>query len=493
MEEPILDFVTRARRFRFFPLLLIISGAALLAPFAFAQQPATTTKTKPAAPPPAASASASASATTPPSPPAAHRSAIVHVATEVAQALGQVPPGALVAVSALTTDVQAPKGDELAIRIATQIAGRLGAAHAHPTPATLAVARGVSGRAASLVYVQLELAKGELRATADLYPVVSNGWERLRNPVPAPKAHAYASASFDAEIRSFLTPILLEQATVHKAKHEEADVLAVGCGDVDVDGGLEIVLATRTRVVVGKLKGGKLVVVKATPWTQLATRLPVPMREPIASIVVSPRSHRGEVLVGTTERGAVAVDASLVTKRQLTGLPITGGDGEACTTSSPELASFEGPGIACHGPITKGEPNAVLPVPVTRFDAISALDLVGKDGSVSQIVAAREPSGKLRLRRSDGSGKAQDAPIDQVGAQVVISDLDLDGNPEIAFSADFPETDALAVWSWKPNGFVQRLRFPTKEHIRAIGACPPEDKGVPALVAVVGSEVWLVR
>jgi hypothetical protein len=463
--------------------LAVIVAVALGAPVALAQ-PATPAK---GSAKPSASASASVAA-----PLAPRTGSIVHVATEIAQALGQVPAGALVAVSPLVSDVPAPKADELAIRVATQIAGRLGVAHAHPQPATLAMARGVSGRAASLVYVQLEIAKGELRATADLYPVVSNGWERLRNPIPGPRAHGFAGASLDAEVRTFLQPIVLEHATIHKSKHEEIDVLAIGCGDLDADGGLEIVLATRTRLVVGKLRGGKVAILKATPWIQLASRAAVPLRETIATLVVSPRGHRGEILVGNTERGGVAVDASLVTRRQLTGLPIPGADGEACAFPSPESNALDGPAITCVPP-PKGDPAVVMELPLPRFDAVASLDLVGKDGAISQVVAVREPTGKVHLRRSDASGKAQDAPIDSAGAQIALADLDLDGTPEIAFSGDFPETDALIVWSWRPNGLVQRLKFPTKEGVRAIAACPPEEKGVPALVAVVGSEVWLVR
>ncbi|MBX3258608.1 MAG: hypothetical protein KF782_02750 [Labilithrix sp.] len=464
-------------------LALTLGTLALgLAPLALAEPAPAKPPAKPpaSAPPPA------------PPPPPVHASAIVHIATEIAKGLGDVPPGALVAVSPLVSDVPAPKADELVVRVGAQIAGRLGVAQAHPQPATLAAARGVSGRAASLVYVQLEIAKGELRATADLYPVVSNGWERLRNPAPGPRAHAFAGAPLDAEVRTFLQPIVLEQAKLHKAKHEETDVLAIGCGDVDSDGGNEIILATRARVVMGKLRGGKLAVYRATPWTELASRVPVPMREPIASVVV-PRGHRGELLVGMTDRGAVAVDAALVTRRQLTGLPIPGADGDACAAASPEVGAFEGSGVAC-APPAKGEPAPVLPLPAARFDAVASLDLVGKDGAITQVVAAREPTGKVRLRRSDASGKSMEAPIDGAGAQIALADLDLDGTPEIAFSGDNAETDVVAVWSWRAgSGLVQRLRYPTKEPVRAIAACPPEEKGLPALVAVVGGEVWLVR
>lgn len=469
------------------PLLAAILLAG--APVAFAEPAG---GKKPPTTAPAASASAA------PAAPAPRSSAIVQLSAEIAQGLGQVPPGALVVVSPLSSDVPAPKGDDLSARVAAQIAGRLGVAHAHPQPASLAVARGLSGRAASLVWVQLEVAKGELRATADLYPVIANGWERLRNPAPGPRAHAFAATAIDAEVRTFLQPIVLEQASVRRSKHDETDVLAIGCGDVDSDGGLEIVIASRARVVVGKLRGGKLSVTRTTPWAQLASRAPVPMREPIATVIVSPHAHRGEVLLGNTDRGAVAVDGSLVTRRQLAGLPVPGADGDACVVASPEYGVFEGPGIACHpaptvSTTTKADPVVVLTVPAPRFDTIAALDLVAKDGGLTQVVAAREPNGKLRLRKSEPSGRVQELPIESTGAQLAMADLDLDGTPEIAFSADSPDSDTLTVASWGPSGLVQRLRFPTKDPVRAIAACPPEAQGLPGLVAVVGSEVWLVR
>lgn len=420
-----------------------------------------------------------------------HTSAIAHIATQVAAAIGPVRPGTLVAVSPLNSDVPAPKGDELALRLATQIAGRLGAARAHPQPVSLTLARGVSSRAASLVYVELEIARGELRATADLYPVVSNGWDRLRSPPPGPNAHAFVGAPIDAEIGTFLKPIVLEQASVHKAKHEETDVLAVGCGDVDSDGGLEIVVVTRTHVVVGKLRGGKLAVVRRAPFSSIGSRVPIPMREPMASVVV-PFGHRSEILVGTTDRGAVSVDASLVTRRHLSGLPIAGSNGEACSPAIPESSALDGNGVACTLP-TKGDPAIVLPALAPRIDAIAMLDLVGKDGSTALVVAAREPTGVVHLRRTDASGNDLDLSIDSAGAQIALADLDLDGIPEIAVSSESAENDLLTISSWTPNGLLPRLKLPANDGIRAIGACPPEEKGAPGLVAVVGGEVWLVR
>jgi hypothetical protein len=474
----------RSRSARRVAWTLAAAATVAAGPFALAQQPAK--PPKPAAPP---SASASAAPAAPP-----RGGAILRLAAELAQGLGAVPAGTLVATGPLVSDVASPKGDELALRLVTQLAGRLGTAQVHPQPATLPVARGLSGRAASLVWVQVEIAKGELRATADLYPVVSNGWERLRNPVPGPRAHAFASAPLDAEVRTFLPPIVLEQASVHRTKHEEQDVLAIGCGDVDADGGLEIVVVSRSRVVLGKLRGGKLAITKAAPWTQLASRVPVPLREPIATVLVSPPGHRGEILLGITDRGGVAVDGALVPRRQLTGLPVPGADGDACALPSPENHGLDGVAVACVPP-PKGDPPPVFTPPSPRYDALGVLSLVAKDGTANEIAFARDPAGKLRLRRSDAPPRAQETPVDNVGAQVALADLDLDGTPELAFSSSSSDAadDTLGVWSWRANGLVQRLKVPTKEAVRAIGACPPEEKGAPALVAVIGAEIWLVR
>lgn len=421
----------------------------------------------------------------------ARASGVVYLAREIATGIGTVPNGALVVVSPLASDTPAPKGEELASRLAVQIAGRLGSARAHPTPTALAAARGLSGRAASLVYVQLEIAKGELRATADLYPVVSNGWDRLRNPAPGPRAHAFATTPLDAEIRSFLTPVMLEQATVRIVKHDEGEVIALGCGDVEGDGGMELVLMSRARVSLNKIKAGKLVPIKTASWNNLAVRSPVPMREPLGAVVVSPRRHPGEIFLGMTDRTGVVVDGALAPRRPLTGIPVPGADGDACAQPVAEASAFDGYALGCTVPV-KGEPQVALQTPSPRFDGIASLDLVGKDGSSSQVVASREPGGKLRLRRTDGgAGKPIELTVEGIGAQVALADLDLDGVAEVITTSE-AGVDAIVVSSLK-NTLVPRLRLPAKEGVRALAVCPPEERGVPALAAVVGSEVWIVR
>lgn len=441
--------------------------------------------------------------------PSAHAaSAIGTVAPDLAKALASVPKGALVIAAPLATDMPTTRGDELAVRVATQVAGKLDGARVHNAPLSLSAAHAAAAKSPAFVWVQTEVKKGELRVTVDAFPVVTNSWDRLRRVAPPPLAHAFASRPADAEVRSFYPPVLLEQSKVHKARHGEGEVLAMACGDLDADGGLELALVTRTRVSVGRLRSSGYVVERAAPWATLAKRAPVPLREPMATAFFGLEG----LLVGLSDRGGVRLDAALAAKEVLRGLPVSAAAG--CALLLPEASAFDGMVLACIAPpappvpvptkpASPGKPKAPvedgLVPPTTRFDAFSTLDLVAKDGATSSVVAAREPGGKLRLRRGDVT-----QVLENVGAQMLLADLDLDGEPEIVFSQDTGD-DALTVLTWTKSGFQQRLRVPAPTGIRAVAACPPEERGVPALALAVGAtfsadpakpglpEVWLVR
>ena len=132
-------------------------------------------------------------------------------------------------------------------------------------------------------------------------------------------------------------------------------------------------------------------------------------------------------------------------------------------------------------------------LPGNRVDATDWTDAVAKDGNVTSYVALREPNGKLRLRKQDPVGaKLNDVVLENVGAQIALVDLDLDGVPELASTTEH-DADTLVVSTLGKNGVTARFRFPARDGVRALAACPPEQRGAPALVAVTPSEVWLVR
>jgi hypothetical protein len=410
--------------------------------------------------------------------------AVETVAQDASQGLGKTPSSSVVVAAPLLTDQIAPRGEELALRIAALVAGKLGAgAHAHAQTAQLATARAMAGRASALVYVQTEVSKGDLRTTLDVYPSMANAWDRIRNPLPSPTGHAFSTAKVDAEVRAFLAPLLLEQASVHRARHDEGDILAVACGDVDGDGGNELVLVSRARAVLGRVQGARFVVERSAAWGALAPRAAVMMREPLAGAVIAP----GMVDVGLTDRGWLALSADLVGHAPIAGLPAWDGGGVVCLAPEASAGAFDGAPFDCE---LSRETRPKLVVPAPRFDAFAASTVVDAAGGSRSIVAVREPSGKLRLK----AGETQAAPDGVYGAGLAVLDFDQDGVPDVATSVDGVD-DALNVWTWPGPGpeLRGRLHLAAPGGVRALAVCPSEEHGQPVLVAVVGGEVWLVR
>jgi len=411
--------------------------------------------------------------------------AVDTVAQEAAQGLGPTPAASLVVAAPLVSDEAAPHGDELALRVAALVAGRLGASsHAHAKVAPLATARALAGRASALVFVQTEIARGDLRTTIDVYPSMANAWDRIRNPLPAPIGHAFATTKIDAEVRAFLAPLVLEQASVHRVRQDEGEVLAVGCGDVDGDGGDELVLVSRARVAVGRVRGGAFVAERTAPWEALAPRLPVPMRDPLGAAVVAP----GAIDVGTTDRGGVALTPDFVTHAPLAGMPVWGGGAPVCLMPEPSAGAYDGAPFDC---TLARDRKPKMAVPAPRFDAFAAWSSADAQGRAEDMIAVREPSGRLDLRSGDAPPRVLDGPY---GAQLAVADLDQDGAPEIATTADGPEDAIDVVTVASPSEDPRpRLHLPAPAGVRALAVCPPEENGEPVLVAVVGDELWLVR
>jgi hypothetical protein len=408
--------------------------------------------------------------------------ALTTVAPVIAHDVGVVPANAIVVASPVSSDVAAPRGDELAARIAMLVAGKLGGtAHAHPQAASLAVARAVAAKGGALVFLQVDIARGELRVTADLYPVMSNAWDRVRAPAPAPRAHAFASAPIDAELRTFLAPIVLEQAHVHKAKHDRGEVLAAACGDIDGDGGMDLAIVSRASVAWGHLRGGRFVVAHEAPWSALALRAPVPFREPLGTAAIIAAG----LYVGSTDRGGVALSRDLRGAAPLPGMPVSAPLGIACIRANPALLAFDGPAAACSDALAPFGIEA----PAPRYDAFAAYELVARDGSSRLAVAARDPAGVVHVRID---GVPAPATLEGVGTPIALGDLDQDGELEVVTTADTGD-DAIVVSSLHGGDLRQRLRLAAPAGVRSLSVCPAEDRATPALVAVVGSEVWVVR
>ena len=359
----------------------------------------------------------------------------------------------LVVASPLTSDVAAPRGEDLAARMASLVAAALGdratgEAHTMSLASARARTHAGAGKLTALVYVDVRVEAGELRLTADRYPVVANGWDRIRSSPPAPAAHAYLHAPVAAEVRSYLVPVHLERARVTKYAHDAGPVLAIACGDLDGAGGNNLVLVSQREVVWGYLRDGRFVAVRRAPASSLGRRLPVPWKEPLATAASAPADGPGTLFVGWSDRAGAAVGADLVPRLPLRGLPVWTGTSVACVVPSAARAGFDEALVACEDgrPLRESSQLAAAGAPLL-VDAWAALELVGVDGRPSRVVAAREPSGTLHLARA---GTAETATLDDVGAQVALGDLDQDGAPEVITTTAVTATpgsgeDALVI------------------------------------------------
>jgi hypothetical protein len=207
------------------------------------------------------------------------------------------------------------------------------------------------------------------------------------------------------------------------------------------------------------------------------------MREPLASAVVG----RGAVDVGFTDRGSLSLTPDFAGHTPLSGVPAWGGEGRVCLQGEPSAGAFDGAPFDC---AVSREPRVKMAVPAPRFDAFGAATFADAQGKAHAVVVVREPSGKLEVRMDDAPAFAPDGTF---GAQLAVGDLDQDGAPEVATTADGGE-DALSVFTLAPGGELRpRLHLAAPAGVRALAVCPPEQGGAPVLVAVVGNEVWLLR
>jgi hypothetical protein len=403
------------------------------------------------------------------------------LAKEVA-GLGPIAGPGIVVAAPLASD-EPGSADDLPVRLATLVAAGLGAeVIAQPNTASLAVARMAAGRGKTLVFVRASIVLGDLRLTAELYAGAANVWDRVRNPADALARRATATAKIDAQARALLTPLSLERAQVRRFRLDEEDVLAGACGDIDGDGRDGLLLVYREKISLGHLREGRFSAERTVAWSDLTPRAPVPLREPLFSAVTG----AGTILVGSTDYGGIALSTDFSKRDHLAGIPVWGGRSPSCLLAQPSAGAFDGAPVDC---APSRDPKPTLAVPAPRFDAFAAADIVDGRGGVRRLVAVREPSGRVKFKWGDEVGGIQ-GPL---GLELSVGDLDQDGAPEIVTTTG--AGDAIDVFTLTSSGASpeSRIHLPTSEPVRAFALCPPGDHGAPALAAVVGREVWIVR
>lgn len=412
-------------------------------------------------------------------------SAVTTLGTKLTQDLARSLPdadngGVFVACSPLRSGEPLHRAEELAKRLCRAIAGKLPGARLLEDPQSMQSAWKRAGSATRLVYVDLELLRGEVRASLDVHVRSTNVWERLKGKKPAPVAHVFASAPIDAEVRSFLPSLSLEEATLHPYKLGGLLAQAIACGELGDKPGNSLAVLTARELVIGRLAHGAFVPERRVPATALGARLPVGLRPPLASVVATGAWDR-PLAVGSSEREGVLFDHALAPVQSLSGVPFPVGGGLSCADVDPIQGGFAGPLHPCTTAATATKSRAEI------YDALAFTTVVGRDGSAKPASATRDPSGKLTL---DVGGVR--SVTEAVGAQVALGDLDQDGALDVVYTLDGPD-DAVAIATHDGKALRLRKRWATKAPVTALAVCPPDGFGPLAVAAIVADEVWIVR
>ncbi len=400
---------------------------------------------------------------------------------ELVKALPDVDKnGTFVACSPMRSGEPLHRADELAKRVCRAVAAKLPAVRLLDDPQSMQAAWKRAGSASRLVYVDLELLRGELRGSLDVHARSTNFWERLKGKQPAPVAHAFASAPIDAEVRSFLPSLSLEEATLRPYKLGGLDVQALSCGELGERPGNTLAMLTRSELVVGRIVQGAFVSERRVPVAALGARAAVPIRPPLANLVATGDWDR-PLAAGSSERQGVVFDHSLRPAQPLAGIPFYDAGALACADLDPVQGGYLGLPHPC------GERARVDAAKPDVYDVLAFASVIARDGSTRNAWAARDLSGKLTL---DVGGVR--SVTESVGAQIALGDLDQDGALEVVYTLDGSD-DALAIATHDGKGLRLRKRWPTKAPVTAVAVCPPDGFGPLAVAAVVGDEVWIVR
>ncbi len=399
----------------------------------------------------------------------AHAAAIDQVAKNSLEQLSKVGTGVTCVVASLITDVTATDPEGLRARVARAIAMQWGRrAHVEPKSHTMAQAELVAQKK-HVLFVQPEIRNGELLLRVRTLQPRGNVWDRSVDRSPITSKEALVRVRVDSEIRAFLRPILLEEAKSTTFLQPLGRVSALACGDVRNDGSLELIAVTTSRVSIASLRQGAFHEIESLAWPRELALLPARLREPLAVVEVT---ENGALGIGHSDRGFSTWDDGVWKSEKTWRLDATGVVNFRYQIGRPKSAF-----------ITVTPPTGL---DVQVFDAIAGTEFASL-GLTLRAFALREPSGRLYVM----VGNNAPVILDDVGAQVALGDLDLDGVLEVVTTSN-GASERLRVVSLTAGAPKIRWEQESADPIRSVTVCPPEAASKPSIVAVTDRQVWRV-
>jgi hypothetical protein len=403
------------------------------------------------------------------------QTSVGRVACELARSLPAPTTPLHVTVSGISSPLRMERTAELSARLARAVARELGANARVETFDANQKAPVHAPRTDALV-LQGELTRERFTVNAELVRATTKFWDRFRPGSSDAVQRAHAMSALDAELASFLPPVPLVLTRIDKARLDEPSV-AVACGDVEGNGGFEIVSVGRRRIQVGRVANARFEVLRSRNWSDLSEVAPRPLKEPLASVSVDGARR---IRVGLSDRkDALLLDEQLAAIARYEGL-------------------FPWPAAGCVQLIATGlsETRVRCDAKAARssggpLDALAGARLVRRDGNSFDVLASRRPTAQLSLEL----GKTR-IDVDAAGAQVALADLDNDGNVELITSLDTldPSSDALVVRTVSAEGKLREaFRVKVPNGVRALGVCPSYGNLLAPLLVATADELWVLR
>ena len=331
---------------------------------------------------------------------------------------------------------------------------------------------------------------------------MANAWDRIRNPLPAPDGHASASA------QDRRAGPRLPCAAGPRAGHASSARATTRATCSRRPAATPTATATTSSCWCRRRASRSAASARAgsspnarRAWSALAPQLPVPMREPIAEAAIAP----GAVVVGSTDARRAAADPRARGRRAARRLAGVG----RRRRRVPEARALGGRvRRRARRVLAPGEPRPQMAVPAPRFDAFGAAlvaDALGNARTRRGRARAERPAAAQGRRRARRRGRdvrrAARGRRPRSGRRARDRDERRPargGRPgRTARRRDRHRHVVARLGLARARSRPARGAPATSRARRAACArsrcARPGDHGEPALVAVVGSEVWIVR
>ena len=404
--------------------------------------------------------------------------ATAQLSCELALKLASLPGNSLINIA---PSPQQNSTSKIATELQSELSKRL---NAQAAARTMSVDEATRERGfAQVIQLSPELDARGLTLRADVYPR-RTVWDRALGPAK-PLASYEAFRRRDPHLRQFLSAVPLTASVPVALNIKLNGPVSLACGSAQAQtadsrpsaagghSGLQVAVVERHQIRLFALQGKTLTRFAQVAWKKLSEVRGTPFRQPLTLATLS----RGLLRVGTSDRSdGLDLNSKLeVLKRYPNLLPL--GRKQCAKLSFPGLV---GPHPCENLPVKKGQ---------RPQDALASLQLIGDDGTVSELMVGRDAVTHVAVVRD----KARELfRLTAAGAALALGDLNGDGNAELLSSVNtlLPTEDALTVSRNESGKATEIYQVPFPSGVQAIASCPTYGDGQAAVVVASGGRLW---